>query len=392
MEALVRGRGGLVSRPVETRAGDAAFARAMLPSVSRTFARAIGILPATLGDPVRLSYLLCRAADTMEDAPGVDPQVRRAWLLRFCSLLSAEGSAKKSPDAEVASQGEQVDERLATRSLEAAIELAGEVSARIDPRSPERDLIHGLPRLLRLLRETDVPRRRIIERWTSELALGMARFVRLEEAAAGWTALETCRDLDDYEYYVAGTVGCLLEELISLEIGQHAAASRQRRQLAVSFGLGLQGTNILQDLSDDRGRGWCYVPEEIAGKRGISTRVLHDPAHRAIAMEVVRELSGRALRHLDSGIEYVLLLPRRRARIRLFCLWPLLLALRTLGRLVADESILDRRIRISREEVKELTREATWKCISNTALRRLYEREKTSLVAAMNTAADSLRG
>jgi farnesyl-diphosphate farnesyltransferase len=374
METASYDGGRSVNRIGATPAEDAAFAHAMLPNVSRTFARAIGILPPSLGDPVRLSYLLCRAADTMEDAAGVDPRVRRAWLLRFCSLLSAAGEAGAGPNEN------------------ASTELAAETAARLTPGSSERELIEGLPCLFRLLSATDAARRRIIERWTSELALGMARFVRLEESAAGWTALETCKDLDAYEYYVAGTVGCLLEELISLEIGQHEAASRPRRPLAVAFGLGLQGTNILQDLSDDRARGWCYVPEEIAGKHGTSTARMHEPALRPAGMEIVREMSERAVKHLDSGIEFVLLLPRRRPRIRLFCLWPLLLALRTLARLASDDSVFERRIRVSRPEVKELTREATWRCISNTALRRLYEREKSALIAAMNTPARTLPG
>ncbi len=367
---------------------DVAFARAMLPNVSRTFARAIGILPPSLGDPVRLSYLLCRAADTMEDAAGVDPRLRRAWLLRFCSLLPAAGKA----GAPGAPQIDSPDEAPAARNAEAAIELAAEAAARLDPGNPERDLIEGLPRLFRLLHGTDGARRRIIERWTSELALGMARFVRLEEGAVGWTALKTCKDLDAYEYYVAGTVGCLLEGLISLEIGQQEIASRPRRRLAVSFGQGLQGTNILQDLSDDRARGWCYVPEEIAHKHGTSTARMHEPSQCFAGMEAVREMSERAVKHLDSGIEFVLLLPRRHPRVRLFCLWPLLLALRTLARLVSDDSLFERRIRISRGEVRELTCEATWRCISNTALRRLYERERAALIAAINTAAGTLRG
>jgi farnesyl-diphosphate farnesyltransferase len=102
-------------------------------------------------------------------------------------------------------------------------------------------------------------------------------------------------------------------------------------------------------------------------------------------------MSERAVRHLDSGIEFVLLLPRRHPRIRLFCLWPLLLAVRTLTRLVTDESLLERRVKISREEVNELTREATWRCISNSALRKLYERERNALHAAMRTTAGTLR-
>ena len=48
----------------------------MLPQVSRTFAPGIDVLPGPLADPVRLAYLLCRVADTIEDAPVIVPLMR----------------------------------------------------------------------------------------------------------------------------------------------------------------------------------------------------------------------------------------------------------------------------------------------------------------------------
>ncbi len=45
-----------------------AYCSDMLPKVSRTFALCIRLLPADLEHPVLLAYLLCRIADTIEDA------------------------------------------------------------------------------------------------------------------------------------------------------------------------------------------------------------------------------------------------------------------------------------------------------------------------------------
>src|SRR5581483_6394624 len=47
------------------------FCDEILPRVSRTFALSIRLLPGALGDAVRDSYLLCRIADTIEDAPNL---------------------------------------------------------------------------------------------------------------------------------------------------------------------------------------------------------------------------------------------------------------------------------------------------------------------------------
>lgn len=361
---------------------DLRFARAILPLVSRTFARGIDVLPPSIGESVRLAYLLCRVADTIEDAPGVAPDLRRAWLLRFVSLLT-----------------------VSTRESALLQEFSSEVAARLAPSSSERAVVEGFPRLHRLLSALDPSRRAGIERWVSELANGMARFVGLQEASgwearpaqagsvsadppagAGWTSLETCEDLDAYEYYVAGTVGCLLDEIIHGQIPARAGVSRESRErLATAFGLGLQGTNILQDLSDDRRRGWSYLPEEVARRHGTSTVRMTLPGESVAAMNAVREMAERAARHLDQGLEYVLLLPRRAPRVRLFCVWPLLLAVRTLSRLVSSPRVLVERVRIEREEVASLTREATLRCLSNAALRGLYQRERTALAAALQS-------
>ena len=71
----------------------------------------------------------------------------------------------------------------------------------------------------------------------------MARFVLLEEDARDWTALGTLDDLEAYEYYVAGTVGCLLQELICHPAGHLGTEDRRRTAgpSPISFGLGLQG-------------------------------------------------------------------------------------------------------------------------------------------------------
>src|SRR5437762_4542709 len=62
------------------------FCRAILPRVSRTFALNMRLLNGSLGEAVRVAYLLCRAADALEDSwPGQPAQIRH----RFGRLLTA---------------------------------------------------------------------------------------------------------------------------------------------------------------------------------------------------------------------------------------------------------------------------------------------------------------
>ena len=54
--------------------------RLLLPRVSRTFALGIKMLSPKLEAPVRIGYLLCRIADTVEDDVAVSP-ARKSELL-----------------------------------------------------------------------------------------------------------------------------------------------------------------------------------------------------------------------------------------------------------------------------------------------------------------------
>ena len=59
----------------------------MLPKVSRTFALCITLLDPPWCEWVRTSYLLCRIADTIEDAPGLSLASRRALFDAFMGAL-----------------------------------------------------------------------------------------------------------------------------------------------------------------------------------------------------------------------------------------------------------------------------------------------------------------
>lgn len=344
---------------------DEAFARRILPAVSRTFGMAIEALPPDLAMSVRTGYLLCRVADTIEDAVRPAAPVRRAWLTRFATLLASGRATAERPSR-----------------------FAEEVACGLRSEGPEIDLVVALPRLLHLLERLREEEQQAVRRWTAELALGMARFLDLAPAGpipgGDWTALSTLEELTAYEYYVAGTVGCLLDTLIHLRAGHVPLETRERaRRLAICFGLGLQGTNIIQDLADDRARGWSYLPEEVARRYGTSTRRLHEPAQRAAAMEAVREMARHALDHLDDGAAYVRLLPEAETRVRYFCLWPLLLALRTLERLVASPAVLLERVRIPRAEAVELQVAARTAVASTSAITSLHAKERLRLEARL---------
>ena len=297
----------------------------MLPGVSRTFALTIRLLPARLEYPVLVAYLLCRVADTIEDSATL-PAAEKVCLLGHFRGCLAEGGADAEP-LRAAFGGASDEERLAREA----------------------------DRVLREYRGLDPAQRAAIRPWVQEMCEGMASFVAAggSEGSGRLHMLASVEDLERYCYYVAGTVGHMLTSLFRLHDGAMSEDQYQRLEaLATGFGLGLQMTNIVKDVADDRGRGVSFVPRELFETSGVRPEELHASGEGA-AQRVMEPLIARARRHLKSALEYCTTLPRRQYRIRLFCLTSLYFAARTLRLARREPALLGgaRKLKITRGAV-----------------------------------------
>jgi farnesyl-diphosphate farnesyltransferase len=100
--------------------------------------------------------------------------------------------------------------------------------------------------------------------------------------------------------------------------------------LSISFAQGLQMTNILKDVWEDRERGACWLPQEIFAKYGVDLKLL-DAHRQPQGFDAgMRELVGIAHAHLRNALSFTLLIPAKEAGIRRFCLWAIGLAVLTL--------------------------------------------------------------
>jgi farnesyl-diphosphate farnesyltransferase len=147
--------------PAPALAEARAWCRATLPTVSRTFALNIRLLSGSMRDAVRIAYLLCRVADTIEDAwPGDRGEIER----RFEQLI-------------VAVHGDAV----------AACALASGAAA-LEGRASEAHaaLVHALPTVLRCFAELDAGDRADIAEAVSIMARGMGPLCRPRRRAHAW--------------------------------------------------------------------------------------------------------------------------------------------------------------------------------------------------------------
>ena len=161
-------------------------------------------------------------------------------------------------------------------------------------------------------------------------------------------------EMDDYMHEVAGRVGWLLTEVFSLHCRTVAGQQETLMRLGREFGLALQTVNIIRGMRKDFERGWIFVPQTFCTRAGLAPRELFDPAQMPRALQVLGMLAEKARRHLDNGMTYIEKIPRLQRRMRLFCIWPLLFAARTLALSTANPDVLLAEAKISRTEVKRI--------------------------------------
>jgi farnesyl-diphosphate farnesyltransferase len=306
----------------DTREAPRAYCRRVLPLVSRTFAINIELLDDRMRDSVRVAYLLCRAADALEDSwPGARDEVFGRFR-GFLEALEGDGGAARALAAGAAARpGEGDDLQLLSR----------------------------LPTVLAALAERPEAERRIVREGVRTLAAGMQRYAsRAAERGPRICYLDDDDELKDYCWVVAGCVGVMLTRLFELRLAAGADPERERRALlAPVVGEALQLTNIALDLTGDIRRGRCYVPASWLADGGLSPAELLDGARgRAVALRLVASAHGA----LDRVADYLETLPRRHARYRLFCLLPALWARASLGLAEREPAFpaLEHRLKLTR--------------------------------------------
>jgi 4,4'-diapophytoene synthase len=308
----------------QTRLADNAYQNEILQHVSRTFALTIPQLPEPLYTVVGNAYLLCRIADTIEDDKTMSAELKKEYAERFIEVVKGPENAASFANA--------LFPLLSTTATEA-----------------EHDLIANTSPVIRLTHSFNERQRGALERCVSIMADGMVRY----QDAETLDGVADQKDMDQYCYYVAGVVGEMLTELFcdhSTEIDRHR---EELMKLGVSFGQGLQMTNILKDIWEDHERGACWLPRDIFNNHGIDIRH-KTPGKMAEGFNNgLIELLGVAHAHVDNALRYTLMIPAKEKGLRRFCLWALGMAVLTLEKIRQNpEFTQGKQVKISRRSVK----------------------------------------
>jgi farnesyl-diphosphate farnesyltransferase len=300
----------------------------ILSGVSRTFALTIPQLPAELSRVVGNAYLLCRIADTIEDDEDLPLPLKRDFSEQFINVVTGLAAADQFADKLLPLLSENTSEK-------------------------EKDLITNTPAIIRITHSLNTRQRAALERCIRTMAEGMVRYQGCDIRAG----LKDQLDMDNYCYHVAGVVGELLTELFcnySAEIDQHHAVLMP---LSVSFGQGLQMTNILKDIWDDRSRNMCWLPRDVFAQYGADLGQLSVDNNSKEFRQGLGYLIGVTHAHLHNALGYTLLIPAHETGIRRFCLWALGMAVLTLRNINRHRDFTTgQQVKISRSSVRNTVR------------------------------------
>jgi farnesyl-diphosphate farnesyltransferase len=283
----------------------------LLKQVSRSFYLSVRFLPARIRSTIAVAYLLARASDTIADTNKLDAAYRLETLDLF--LASLEGRSDSLPEH-------------VSRCVEA------------QPLGSERDLLKWLSGLVASIQNLPVRHQTLVLDVLKKIVQGQKLDIERFEMADSLRALTSADELEEYTYLVAGSVGEFWTRLCALEWPAYSKMPKaELEHLSVEFGKGLQLTNILRDFPADLVQKRSYLP-------------VPDPAWLSGSGEGVGPLffewRKRAHDYLSSGWKYVCAI--RPTRVRFACALPVLIGVRTLGRVDRADRV---GVKVSRAEV-----------------------------------------
>lgn len=298
--------------------------------VSRTFALTIDVLDEPMSTHICLGYLLCRIADTIEDAGHIPPEPQAALLRTYDAAIDP------CSETDIEQFRAEADEWLPAA----------------DDQSADWAVVAEAPRVVATFEELPDDVQEAIIPPVRELVDGMAMFVD-RHATEGGLRIDDRAELEQYCYYAAGTVGNLITNLLTRgDVSEDRA--RRLRDTAEEFGLLLQLVNVSKDVYDDyTEENNVYLPAEWLADEGVDQEHVVRPENRESSARVVDRTATFAQSFLDDAQAYLETMPLSNGNTMEAWTVPYLLAVGTLRELGSrpEDALTEKGVKVSREEV-----------------------------------------
>lgn len=305
----------------------------ILKGVSRSFYLTLRFLPQKIRPQISVAYLIARATDTLADTSAfpVDKRIEYLTVLR---------------------------DRIYGRNAGQFETLANELKKanRYNCSEAEAKLLQNIKRIVAVMESFDnydiESIRSVIGYITTGQELDLKRFSSADEPEK-IIALETDIELDEYTFYVAGCVGEFWTKICNRHIFTNDSIDCDiLLHYGINYGKGLQLINILRDIPADLKNRRCYIPIEMLKKENLSPEDLLNPENEDRFKPLHHYYIQRAYSLLNSGSEYIKMIPRKYPKLRIATALPLIIGIKTLDKLACGEILNpESKIKISRFSV-----------------------------------------
>ena len=185
---------------------------------------------------------------------------------------------------------------------------------------PNWSLFHDFPIEIKL----------VLTKWIFEMIEGMMRVVNKAGSPdfsnyKSFNVLKSEQDYNKYCYFVAGTIGYLATELITIHYKLSKVESKALQENSEASGRALQKTNIIKDFKEDIENGISFIPLSWHKEVDFTSLSLKG-AHEEWKSKVLKD----ALDELEKAMNYVMDVPVHIAGYRAACLMSFLPAYETI--------------------------------------------------------------
>jgi farnesyl-diphosphate farnesyltransferase len=252
------------------------FCRSIMQKVSRSFALTIPLLDKRIREPVMITYLQDRLLDSFEDEGNLDTAKRKEYMDKVVKLFDPELEDNK-------------EDKLIREIKEEATEFENSV----------KKLVQNNDKLKTCFNTLEDNIQEISFRWLNEMNEGMKYYLD--------KPVETFSELNEYCYYVAGTVGGFLTDLI-IEMGNISGENKKvLEKNFVESGLFLQKVNIIRDIKlDIMNHKKHYWPLK---ELDITESEIIDQANQKEALEALDKMVQDVKRHTKALVDYYQAIP-----------------------------------------------------------------------------------
>ncbi|WP_295154264.1 squalene/phytoene synthase family protein [uncultured Brachyspira sp.] len=306
----------------------------LLDLVSRSFALTIPLLDKNKKNKVEVQYLLARIIDTIEDSMH-SHQDKETLITGFINILKTENIDNL----------ENFKKVLIENSIN----------------ENDKVLIENADTVLKPFFTFRQDIKNISISYLREMGYGMIYYQD--------HTISTFEDLDDYCYYVAGTVGLYLTELV--KILDNLELDKEK---AKNLGRFLQKVNIIKDAKLDYKEKRVFWPLSLFDNENPAP-YFEDGAYMDKSMEILVKMIESAMNEFKYSVEYIMSIDKKALGYRHFCLVAVLMGYETIKLMKSNYNIfMGETVKIPRKNTLEIVTKVKADFYTNKKLEDLLEK------------------